>query len=50
MLRVLAAWLEPGCDAGTTAEALRAELRRAADWQGLGDVVVSPHGDLAAYL
>ena len=50
VLRVLAAWLEPGCDAGTTAEALRAELRRAADWQGLGEVVVSPHGDLAAHL
>ena len=35
VLRVVAAWLEPGRDAGGTAEALAAELRRAAAWQGL---------------
>jgi len=50
VLRVLAAWLEPGHDAGATALALRAELRRAADWQGLGEVVVEPRGDLAPLL
>ena len=50
VLRVLAAWLEPGCDPGPTAEALRTELRRAADWQGLGEVVVEPRGDLARLL
>ena len=50
VLRVLAAWLEPGCDPGLTAEALRTELRRAADWQGLGEVVVEPRGDLARLL
>ena len=47
VLRVLASWLEPGSDAGDVAHALAAELRRAADWQGLGDVLVSPRGDLA---
>ncbi len=50
VLRVQAAWLEPGCDAGETASALRAELRRAADWQGLGEVVIAPRGDLATRL
>ena len=50
VLRVLASWLEPGGDAGDVAVALAAELRRAADWQGLGDVVVEPRGDLAAAL
>ncbi|MCU1672905.1 MAG: cytoplasmic protein [Frankiales bacterium] len=50
VLRVLASWLEPGGDAGEVAAALAAELRRAADWQGLGDVVVEPRGTLAAAL
>ena len=50
VLRVRAAWLEPGEDAGDTAAALAAELRRAADWQGLGDVDVEPRGDLAPAL
>lgn len=50
LLRVLAAWLEPGQDAGDVAQALAVELRRAAHWQGLGDVVVGPRGDLAALL
>jgi hypothetical protein len=50
VLRVRAAWCEPGWDAGETAHALAAELRRAADWQGLGDVVVEPRGDLAPAL
>ena len=50
VLRVLASWLEPGCDASEVATALARELRRAADWQGLGEVVVEPRGDLAAVL
>jgi uncharacterized protein len=47
VLRVRAAWLEDGSAAGETAAALAAELRRAADWQGLGEVLVEPRGDLA---
>jgi uncharacterized protein len=50
VLVVQAAHLEPPHDAGETALALAAELRRAADWQGLGDVVVRPRGDLAPAL
>ena len=50
VLRVLAAWLEPGSEAGGTAQALAAELARAAAWQGLDAVAVEPRGDLAPYL
>ena len=50
VLRVLAAWLEPGSAAGGTAEALAAELARAASWQGLDAVAVEPRGDLAPAL
>jgi uncharacterized protein YcaQ len=50
VLRVLASWLEPGSDPHDTAVALAAELRRAAQWQGLDDVVVEQRGDLAAVL
>lgn len=50
VLRVRAAWLESGQDPGAVAVALRAELRRAADWQGLDEVLVEPRGDLAAHL
>ncbi|MCA1712161.1 MAG: winged helix-turn-helix domain-containing protein [Actinobacteria bacterium] len=50
VLRVLASWLEPGSDAVDVATALAAELRRAADWQGLGEVVVEHRGTLAATL
>ena len=48
VLRVLASWHEergPG-----VAEALAVELRRAASWQGLDDVVVDDRGDLAREL
>ena len=45
-----AAWAEPGVDRPAVAAALAGELRRAADWQGLADVVVAPRGDLAAEL
>ena len=47
VLRVLAAWREGD---GEVAPALAAELRQAAAWQGLDDVVVEPRGDLAAEL
>jgi uncharacterized protein YcaQ len=50
VLRVLASWLEPGHDAIAVATALAAELRRAADWQGLPDVVIERRGDLAKVL
>jgi len=46
-LLVQASWLEPGADAGETAEAAAAELRRMADWLGLADVDVRRRGDLA---
>ncbi|MCW2681130.1 MAG: hypothetical protein JWM62_2531 [Frankiales bacterium] len=50
VLRVLASWLEPGSEAEDTATALAAELRAAAGWQGLSEVVVEPRGDLAPAL
>ena len=50
VLRVAAAWVEPGCVPGSTAEALAEELRRAAAWQGLEEVVVEDRGDLAREL
>jgi uncharacterized protein YcaQ len=50
VLRVLASWLEPGHDPVDVATALAVELRRAADWQGLPDVVVERRGDLAKVL
>ena len=49
VLRVMAAWAEPTTTAESV-EALAAELRRAAAWQGLDDVVVEPRGDLATPL
>ena len=49
VLRVMAAWREPET-APSTAAALAGELQRAAAWQGLGQVVVEPRGDLAADL
>src|SRR4051794_13004157 len=48
-LLVQAAHAEPGATP-ETAEALRGELDRLAEWLGLGDVVVVPRGDLAAAL
>jgi uncharacterized protein YcaQ len=45
-LLVRAAHVEPDAPAATAAE-LAAELVRAAEWQGLDDVVVEPRGDLA---
>ena len=50
VLRVLASWVEPGSDPVDVAQALAGELRRAAAWQGLHDVVAEPRGDLAPHL
>ncbi len=49
VLRVLAAWSEPGAPPGTAPE-LAAELVSLAQWLGLSDVVVGRRGDLARAL
>jgi uncharacterized protein len=49
-LLVQAAHLEPGADEAKTTGALAAELRAAAAWQGLGEVVVAKKGGLATAL
>ncbi|MDQ1582737.1 MAG: uncharacterized protein QOF36_791 [Microbacteriaceae bacterium] len=49
VLRVQAAWAEPGAPA-ETAERVAELLRETAAWQGLGDVVVADRGNLAAGL
>jgi hypothetical protein len=49
LLRVMAAWAEPGAPA-ETAEELALELTRLAGWLGLSAVVVEPRGDLAPAL
>ncbi|BCJ67052.1 winged helix-turn-helix domain-containing protein [Polymorphospora rubra] len=46
VLRVPAAWIEPGADAADTAPALADELRRLAGWLGLADVTPPAAGDL----
>ncbi|HEU4424397.1 MAG TPA: crosslink repair DNA glycosylase YcaQ family protein [Pilimelia sp.] len=50
VLRVPAAWVEPGEDPAATAEALGAELRRLAAWLGLAEVAEPDGGDLAPAL
>jgi uncharacterized protein YcaQ len=50
VLRVQSAWAEPGVDPGTVAERLAPALRRAAAWQGLGEVVVAGRGSLSPAL
>lgn len=52
VLRVKASWLEPGTGEETdrVCAELLAELHELARWQGLGEVVVEPRGDLAAAL
>jgi uncharacterized protein YcaQ len=50
VLRVQAAYAEPGVDRGETAAALAAELRLMADWMQLERVAVTGAGDLAPYL
>ncbi len=49
VLRVQAAWTEPDAP-DETPERVAALLREAADWQGLGEVVVAGRGDLAPAL
>lgn len=46
VLRVQSAWAEPSAP-DDAAERLLPVLRRAADWQGLGEVVVAGRGDLS---
>jgi uncharacterized protein YcaQ len=50
VLRVMAAWREPEGIHAETASALAEQLRQAAVWQGLDDVVVEGRGDLVADL
>ncbi|MBV1848571.1 winged helix-turn-helix domain-containing protein [Catellatospora tritici] len=50
VLRVPAAWAEPGVDPQVTAQALAVELRRLADWLGLSEVAPPERGDLASAL
>ncbi|QAY73477.1 winged helix-turn-helix domain-containing protein [Agromyces protaetiae] len=50
VLRVQSAWIEPGASAEDTAERLAPVLRRAAEWQGLDDVLVVDKGDLSPAL
>ncbi len=50
VLRVQAAWLEPGSDPADVGPALLTQLRRAAQWQGLADIEVAARGNLAATL
>ncbi|WP_199439019.1 winged helix-turn-helix domain-containing protein [Umezawaea beigongshangensis] len=50
VLRVQSAFAEPGSDHGRVAVELAAELRHAAEWLGLDDVVVAQRGDLAPAL
>ena len=50
VLRVQAAFLEPGADARLVAPELAAALREMADWLELDDVVAVPRGDLAPAL
>jgi uncharacterized protein YcaQ len=50
VLRVPGAFAEPGVDLGAVAEAAAAELRRLADWLGLGEILVGERGDLAPAL
>jgi uncharacterized protein YcaQ len=46
-LLVQAAHLEPGADPGAVAPALAQELALMSGWLGLGEVAVTPKGDLA---
>ncbi len=50
VLRVNSAHIEPGRDAGETAEALSERLASLAQWLGLGGVTVADRGDLAQSL
>ena len=49
VLRVQATWAEPAAPPDAAAR-LASVLRQAAQWQGLGEIVVAPRGNLAAGL
>lgn len=49
-LLVKGAFAEPDVDMVRVGRELRSELEQVASWAGVGDLVVSPNGDLAAYL
>ena len=48
VLRVQAAWAEPGVPAGALAERVAPVLRRASTWQDLGEVLVADRGTATA--
>lgn len=50
VLRVNAAWIEPGCDSGNVATELASELKIMAEWLNLETVEILPRGDLAPAL
>ena len=50
VLRVNAAWIEPGCDSFDVATELASELKIMAEWLGLHAVEIVPRGDLAPAL
>ncbi|MDR1711030.1 MAG: winged helix DNA-binding domain-containing protein [Propionibacteriaceae bacterium] len=50
VLRVQAAWLEPGCPEAETAARLKVALADMSAWLGLGDVAVAPVGTLSRAL
>ena len=50
VLRVNAAWIEPGYDAFDVATELASELKIMAEWLGLGAIEIVPRGDLAPAL
>ena len=50
MLRVNAAWIEPGSDSWEVATELASELKVMAEWLSLERVEILPRGDLAPAL
>lgn len=50
VLRVQAAWVEPGADAAVALDAARSELPRMASWLGLNGIAVGDRGNLATEL
>ncbi len=50
VLRVNAAWIEPGHDESDVATELASELKIMAEWLGLEAVEILPRGDLAPAL
>jgi hypothetical protein len=50
VLRVNAAWIEPGYDPWEVATELASELKIMAEWLGLETLQILPRGDLAPAL